>query len=80
MSTMNVSLPPELRAFVERRVAEGSYGTSSEYVRELIRRDKARLHVRSLILEGMSAPSVGMADAGYWTEKRRGVKRAKRRA
>ena len=52
MSTMNVSLPGPLKAFVDEQVAGGAYGTSSEYVRELIRRDQARQHLRSLLLEG----------------------------
>lgn len=39
MSTMNISLPSALRVFVDEQVARGGYSTSSEYVRELIRRD-----------------------------------------
>jgi antitoxin ParD1/3/4 len=42
LETMNVSLPAMLKRFVERRVAEGGYGNTSEYVRELIRRDQER--------------------------------------
>src|SRR5687768_8664636 len=42
LETMNVSLPSMLKRFVERRVAEGGYGNTSEYVRELIRRDQER--------------------------------------
>jgi len=38
MPTMNVSLPPELAAFVEREVASGEYGTASEVVRDGLRR------------------------------------------
>jgi len=45
VGTMNISLPDELRDFVEEQVKRG-YGTSSEYVRELIRRDQDRLRVR----------------------------------
>jgi len=39
MSTMNISLPKSFRAFVEERVESGGYSTSSEYLRDLIRRD-----------------------------------------
>ncbi len=80
MTTMNVSLPEDLKAFVDKRVADGSYGTSSEYVRELIRRDRDRLHLRSLIVDGLSSPSVGVADASYWAAKRKSGRRLKRRA
>lgn len=40
MSSLNISLPEQLRSYVESRVRGGDYGTPSEYVRELIRRDK----------------------------------------
>jgi hypothetical protein len=37
MSTMNISLPDSLKAFVDEQVTQGGHGTSSECVRELIR-------------------------------------------
>ena len=43
MSTMNISLPDSLKDFVDEQVAQRGYGTSSEYVRELIRKDADRL-------------------------------------
>ena len=38
MTTMNVSLPDALKAFVDDQIAKGGYSSASEYVRELIRR------------------------------------------
>ncbi len=52
MTTMNVSLPDELKSFVDERVEHDGYGSTSEYVRELIRRDRERVHLRELVLEG----------------------------
>jgi antitoxin ParD1/3/4 len=79
MGTMNISLPDTLRSFVDEQVAHGGYGTSSEYLRELIRRDKDRLHLKSLILEGAQSPVAGEADAAYFSSLRRRVSsRAKR--
>ena len=49
MTTMNISLPEALKAFVDEQVAGRGYGTSSEYVRELIRRDQDRLQLRNLL-------------------------------
>ena len=37
MSTMNISLPDTLKSFVDEQVSQRGYGTSSEYVRALIR-------------------------------------------
>lgn len=42
MTSLNISLPEALKEYVEGQVATGDWGTPSEYVRELIRRDKER--------------------------------------
>ncbi|PZN99168.1 MAG: type II toxin-antitoxin system ParD family antitoxin [Hyphomicrobiales bacterium] len=42
MATMNVSLPDQMKAWVERQADSGRYGNSSDYVRDLIRRDQER--------------------------------------
>ncbi len=55
MATMNVSLPDALKDFVEAQVSAHGYGTSSEFVRDLIRREQARAQLRALVLEGMSS-------------------------
>lgn len=39
MPAMNISLPEALRAFVEGQIAQRRYGTTSEYIRDLIRRE-----------------------------------------
>ena len=54
MGTMNISLPDTLKAFVDEQVAQRGYGTSSEYVRELIRRDQDRVQLKELLLAGAS--------------------------
>ncbi len=41
-STLNISLPEQMRSFVEEKISSGGYGTISEYVRELIRADQRR--------------------------------------
>src|SRR5215469_11699960 len=69
VGTMNISLPDELRDFVEEQVKRG-YGTSSEYVRELIRRDQERLRLRNLLLEGAASPPAAPADGTYFKKLR----------
>ena len=66
MSTMNISLPESLKTFVDEQVAGGSYGTSSEYVRELIRRDQDRKHLRGLLLEGAASAPTAPVDGSYF--------------
>ena len=42
MATMNVSLPEPMKAWVERQTEGGRYGNTSDYVRDLIRKDRER--------------------------------------
>ena len=73
MSTMNISLPDALKAFVDQQVSASGYGTSSEYVRELIRRDQERTQLRNLLLEGAQSKPSGLADADYFASLRSGI-------
>ncbi len=67
MSTMNISLPEELKAFVDQQVAGRGYTSSSEYVRELIRKEQDREKLRGLLLEGLASPLSGVvADKDYF--------------
>ena len=78
MSTMNVSLPEGLKEFVEDQVSVRGYSTSSEYVRELIRKDQDRQRLRGLLLEGAASPQAGTADADYFDRLRGRVREASR--
>ncbi|CAN5652582.1 type II toxin-antitoxin system ParD family antitoxin [soil metagenome] len=66
MATMNISLPDGLKSFVDDQVAGGGYGTSSEYVRELIRMDQDRQRLRRLLLAGAESPPGAPVDAAYF--------------
>ncbi len=70
MPTMNISLPESLRAFVEEQVSQRRYGTTSEYVRDLIRRDQDRQHLRNLLLAGAAAEPGPVVDSRYFDELR----------
>ena len=61
MTTMNISLPEVLRSFVDDQVGARGYGTSSEYVHDLIRKDRDRQRLRSLLLEGAASPRAAVA-------------------
>lgn len=68
MGSMNVSLPDELRSYVEQRVREEGYATSSEYVRDLIRRDRARERLRAMILDGIESGPARFVDENEFDE------------
>ena len=40
MAQMNVSIPDKLKGWAESRVAEGRYSSTSDYIRDLVRRDQ----------------------------------------
>ena len=55
---MSFALPEAMREYVDQRVRSGQYGNTSEYLRELIRRDQeeqAKKRLRELIEEGLNS-------------------------
>lgn len=78
---MSFALPEELRSYVDERVASGEYGNTSEYLRELIRRDRQQQAVnrlRDLVVEGLeSGEPIVLTDerAGRLRRKAPGSKR-----
>lgn len=57
---MNISLTDELKAFVDARVQSRGYSSTSEYMRDLVRRDEERAAEErfvALIQEGLSSPA-----------------------
>ena len=81
--TMNISLTDDLKAFVDTRVKSRGYSSSSEYVRDLLRRDEERAKeekFRALIEEGIQSESAGdwddlrvafLAESGVQSPSRR---------
>jgi antitoxin ParD1/3/4 len=63
--------------FVDEQVARRGYATSSEYVRELIRIDQDRQHLRGLLLEGAESPATVAADDAYFNGLRDRVRQTK---
>jgi len=78
MSTMNISLPETMKAFVDEQVSQRGYGTSSEYVRELIRKDQDRQRLRNLLLAGAESVPTQPADEGYFESLRKRVAESRR--
>ena len=76
---MNISLPDALKSFVDEQVSTRGYGTSSEYVRDLIRKDQDRQRLRALLLAGASSPEREPADGAYFEALRGRVRRSIRR-
>ena len=73
MTTMNISLPYLMRAFIEQKVAQSGYSTASEYIRQLVREDQKRAaqeRLEALLMEGInSGPSIEITSE-YWAKKK----------
>ncbi len=58
MQTMNISLPDQMKEFVDVQVGSGRYSSVSEYVRDLIRDDekrKAQEKLEAILMEGIQS-------------------------
>jgi antitoxin ParD1/3/4 len=78
MAQMNISIPDKLKAWVESRVAEGDYASSSDYLRDLVRQDQrermALERLRAEIQEGFDSPESDLDPFEHIAELRRGLK------
>ena len=57
---MSFALPETMRSYIDARVSSGHYGNTSEYLRDLIRKDQAeeaKSRLRALIEEGLASGS-----------------------
>ena len=73
MTSMNISLPQELKKYIEQQIKAG-YSTPSEYVRELIRGDqkrRAKERLDILLLEGLDSGKPLPASPAFWDELKR---------
>jgi antitoxin ParD1/3/4 len=55
MARMNISIPDALKGWAEARVAEGRYSSTSDYVRDLVRRDQEAEERKAREIEGLRA-------------------------
>ena len=73
-TTMSFALPETLRRYIDERVKGGTYGNTSEYLRDLIRRDQqeqARQRLRELIQDGLQSGPGRELTQSDWAELRK---------
>ena len=82
MATMNVSLPDQMKAWVEEQARGGRYGNASDYVRDLIRRDERRqralAEMRAFVQEGIDSGPAEPFDMEEFLARKRAARAAKR--
>ena len=67
MATLNISMPDEMRAFIESRVNTGEYQSASDYLRDLIRHD--REETERLLVEGLESGTARSLDMATLRKK-----------
>jgi antitoxin ParD1/3/4 len=67
---MNISLSDDLKLFVDQQVAEKSFSSTSEYLRELIRRQRDAEQLRQMLLDGINSGPAVPADENLFAELR----------
>jgi antitoxin ParD1/3/4 len=71
---MNISVPDEMKAFVEAQMAEEGYASASEYLRALIRdaqKRRAKQDLDAKLLEGLQSPVSEMTKADWGALRQR---------
>ena len=63
MTSLNISLPDPLKAYVEDRVNSGDFGTPSEFIRNLIRQDKEqrRSRLEAELIDALQSKQITIA-------------------
>jgi len=62
MATMTISLPDPMKEWIEAQINKGEYASTSDYVRDLVRRDRSRRDqeltiedLRQIVLDSQSS-------------------------
>ena len=66
MATMNISLPDDMKDFVDAEVAAKGFMTSSEYIRDLIRERREIAEFRERLVIGAASPMPDTSDAEFF--------------
>ena len=75
MTTLNISLPDNLRGWIDARVKKGDYSSASDYMRDLIRNDRrSNAELDELLLEGINSGDPIVVNSSFWEKKRQQLK------
>jgi antitoxin ParD1/3/4 len=69
LTTMNISLPEGLRAFIAKQVRQGGYTSASEYLRHLVRTAQETVEIETKLLAALEQGRPLRIDERYWRDK-----------
>jgi antitoxin ParD1/3/4 len=73
MTSINISVPKQMREWVDSQIEAGRYGNVSEYFRHLIRKhqaEEAQERLDFLLLEGLESGDATQVTPEFWESKR----------
>lgn len=76
MATMTISLPEQMREFIETEISAGDYSSASELFRELIRerqKRKTQERLETLLLEGLESGEPIKVSEDYIARRRQAL-------
>ena len=77
-TTMTISLPDEMKSFIEERLKAGSFSSASEFIRQLVREEQKRAEAERLdrmLIEGAESGEPIRTDDSYWQQLRKRVEK-----
>jgi antitoxin ParD1/3/4 len=77
MTSINISLPDSMRAYIVQQIASGGYSSASEYFCELVRQDqkrKAKEQIEAMLLEGLNSGTATEISVQDWHDIRQAVR------
>lgn len=78
MDTMNIALSSEMKDFVRVEVSTGGYSSTSEYIRDLIRREqkrRAEAELERLLVDGLDSGPSKELTAADWKRLRERIRK-----
>lgn len=73
MAIVNISLPEQLKQYIDERLTDGRFSSTSEYFRDLIRKDqmqRAQQRLEALLLVGLESGGPTEVTDDYLQQKR----------
>ena len=77
MATLNVSMPDQMREWIDAQIEAGEYANASDYIRDLIRHDqRQRDSIRLALIEGENSGKSSRSATDIARQTKRRLKRA----
>ena len=77
-TSVTISLPDDVKSFIEQRTKAGSFSSTSEFICQLVRADQKRaeqVRLEEMLVEGLDSGEPIRATDEYWQNLRNGVEK-----